>query len=94
LKLPRGIEESVSILNFFPPNRGVDFFFEFLPAKIEESISNFYFEFLPAKIEESISILNFFRGVDFYFEFLPAKLMWREMAGSNKGRRSADRRST
>jgi hypothetical protein len=29
----RQIEESISILNFFPPNRGVDFYFEFLPAK-------------------------------------------------------------
>jgi hypothetical protein len=37
-------DESISILNFFPPNRGVDFYFEFLPAKIEEtiSISNFF----------------------------------------------------
>jgi hypothetical protein len=42
--LPAKTEESISILNFFPPNRGVDF----------------YFEFLPAEIEESISILNFF----------------------------------
>ncbi len=33
-------------MNFFPPNRGVDFYFEFLPAK--------------SQIEESISILNFF----------------------------------
>ena len=24
----------ISILNFFPPNRGVDFYFEFLPAKL------------------------------------------------------------
>jgi hypothetical protein len=40
------VEESISILNFFPPNRGVDFlFFEFLPAKS----GGFYFEFLPAK---------------------------------------------
>jgi hypothetical protein len=51
----RQIEGSISILNFFPPNRGFDFYFEFLPAKIEGSISNFYFEFLPAKIEGSIS---------------------------------------
>jgi hypothetical protein len=29
----RQIEESISILNFIPPNRGVDFYFEFLPAK-------------------------------------------------------------
>ena len=29
----RQIEESISILNFFPPYRGVDFYFEFLPAK-------------------------------------------------------------
>ena len=55
---------SISLLNifFFPPNRGVDFYFEFLPAKI-----------LPAKIEETISILNFFppnRGFDFYCQFL------------------------
>jgi hypothetical protein len=64
-------------LFFFPPNQGVDF--EFLSAKIEESISilnssrqnpgvDFYFKFPPAKIEESISILNFFppinRGLD------------------------------
>ena len=42
------IEESISILNFFfPPNRGVDFYFEFLRAK---SRGRFYFEFLPAKI--------------------------------------------
>jgi hypothetical protein len=34
--------------SFFPPNRGVDFYFEFFPAKIEESIT-MYFEFLPAK---------------------------------------------
>jgi hypothetical protein len=27
------IEESISILNFFPPNPGVDFYFEFLPGK-------------------------------------------------------------
>jgi hypothetical protein len=34
------IEESISILNFFPPkNRGDDFYFEFFPAKIEETIS-------------------------------------------------------
>jgi hypothetical protein len=26
----RQIEESISILNFFPPNRGVDFYFELL----------------------------------------------------------------
>ena len=31
--LPAKIEESISILNFFPPNRGVDFYFDFLPAK-------------------------------------------------------------
>jgi hypothetical protein len=42
----RQIEESISILNFFPPNPGVDFYFEFLPAN--------------PKIEESISILNVF----------------------------------
>jgi hypothetical protein len=44
---------------FFPPNRGFDFYFEFLPAKIEGS----------RQIEGSISILNFFppnRGFDFY----------------------------
>jgi hypothetical protein len=29
----RQIEESISILNFFPPFLGVDFYFEFLPAK-------------------------------------------------------------
>ena len=32
-QVSRQIEESISILNFFPPNRGVDFYFEFLPAK-------------------------------------------------------------
>jgi hypothetical protein len=54
----RQIEESISILNFFPPNRGVDIYFEFLPAKIEESISILYFEFPPAKskTDESICI--------------------------------------
>ena len=38
--LPAKSKSALSIYNFFPPNRGVDFYFEFLPAKsIEESIS-------------------------------------------------------
>ena len=41
----RQIDESISIVNLSPPNRGVDFYFEFLPAK---SGVDFYFEFLPA----------------------------------------------
>ena len=35
----RQIEESISILNFFPPNRGVDFYFDFLPAKTRSRFS-------------------------------------------------------
>jgi hypothetical protein len=31
--------ESISILNFFPPNRGVDFYFEFLPANLAAFLS-------------------------------------------------------
>jgi hypothetical protein len=44
--IPRGRfrRRSISILIFFPPNRGVDF----------------YLKFLPAKSRGSISILNFF----------------------------------
>ena len=44
------IEETISSLNFFPPYRGVDFYFEFLPAKssIWREV-DFYFEFNSAK---------------------------------------------
>ena len=56
----RQIEESISILNFFPQNRGHDFCFEFLPAK---SRSRFLF-WISSRQN---------RGDDFYFEFLPAK---------------------
>ena len=34
--------------NDFPPNRGVDFYFEFLPPNRNRGV-DFYFEFLPAK---------------------------------------------
>ena len=34
--LPAKSRSSISILNFFPPNRGIDFYFEFLPAKSRE----------------------------------------------------------
>ena len=34
----RQIEESISILNFFPPNRGVDFYFEFLPQQLVQQL--------------------------------------------------------
>jgi hypothetical protein len=57
----KSIEESISILHFFPPNRGVDFILNFFfpPNRGVD----FYFEFLRAKS----------RG-RFYFEFLPAKI--------------------
>ena len=58
----RQIEESISILNFFPPNRGVDFYFEFLPANRGV---DFYFELLPAK-SRSRFLISTYRGVDFY----------------------------
>jgi hypothetical protein len=59
-------------LSFFPPNRGVDFYFEFLPAK---SWSRFLFLISSRQIVVSISILNFFPPCSRsrYFEFLPAK---------------------
>jgi hypothetical protein len=38
----RQIEKSISILDFFPPNRGVDFYFEFLPIEKSISILNSY----------------------------------------------------
>ncbi len=31
---PRQIDESISIADFFPPNRRVDFYCRFLPAKL------------------------------------------------------------
>ena len=60
-------------MDFFPPNRGVDFYLKFFPPNRVSifSILNF---FPPNRGVHFY--LNFFppnRGVDFYFEFLPAK---------------------
>ena len=41
-------------MNFFPPNRGVDFYFEFLPAKIDESIS--ILNLFPPNRESTITV--------------------------------------
>jgi hypothetical protein len=52
----RQIDESISNSNFFPPNRGFDFYCCFLPA---ESRSRFLLPISSRQIEESISIADF-----------------------------------
>ena len=52
----RQIDESISISNFFPPNRGFDFYCRFLPAG---SRIRFLLPVSSRQIEESISIADF-----------------------------------
>ena len=42
----RQIEGSISTLNFFPPNRGFDFYFEFLPAKLRSDSYHTYLTYV------------------------------------------------
>jgi hypothetical protein len=51
------IEESISIADIFPPNRRVDIYCRFLPAK---STSRFLLPISSRQIDESISIADFF----------------------------------